>query len=165
MIRVGERLPEGVFRVKNEDGSVKEVTAAELFDGQTVVLVGVTGAFTATCHNSHIPQFVANAGEIKTRGVDRIVVLAVNDQHVMKVWGEALGAAGKIDFVADGTGAYARALGLEVDMSGGGLGKRLKRFSAVVEDGVVKTLNFEPEGSKGIQMTGAAAILGQLGAA
>jgi peroxiredoxin len=165
MIKVGDRLPEGLFRVKNEDGSVREVTTAELFGGQKVVLVGVPGAFTATCHNAHVPQFVANAGEIKARGVDRIVVMAVNDHHVMKVWGESLGSAGKIDFVADGTGAYARALGLEVDMSASGLGKRLKRFSALVVDGVVKTLNFEPEGGKGIQATGAATILSQLKAA
>jgi len=162
MIKVGDRLPEGTLRVKNDDGSVREVTTGELFGGQKVVLIGVPGAFTTTCHNAHIPQFVANADDIKARGADRIVVLAVNDHHVMKVWGESLGGAGKIDFVADGAGAYAEALGLAVDMSGGGLGKRLKRFSALVEDGVVKTLNFEPEGSKGIQATGAATILGQL---
>jgi peroxiredoxin len=88
--------------------------------------------------------------------------MAVNDHHVMKVWGESLGGKGKIDFVADGTGAYTRALGLETDMSPGGLGLRCKRFSALVEDGVVKTLNFEPEGGKGIQMTGAATILSQI---
>ncbi len=162
MIKVGDRLPEGKFRVKNEDGAASEVTTADLFKGQRVVLVGVPGAFTTTCHHAHIPQFVENADRIKAKGIDRIVVLAVNDHHVMKVWAESLGAADKIDFVADGTGDYARALGLEVDMTGGGLGKRVKRFSALVEDGVVKALNFEPEGGKGIQATGAATILGQL---
>jgi peroxiredoxin len=162
MIQVGDRLPEGTFRVKQDDDSVKQVAIDDLFKGQRVVLVGVPGAFTATCHNAHVPQFVTNAKEIKAKGIDRIVVMAVNDHHVMKVWGESLGGKGRIDFVADGTGAYTRALGLEADMSGTGLGMRTRRFSALVEDGVVKTLNFEPEGGKGIQMTGAATILSQL---
>jgi peroxiredoxin len=160
MIKVGDRLPEGSFRVKGDDGTASEVPTGQLFDGQTVVLVGVPGAFTSTCHNAHIPQFVANAAAFKAKGVDRIVVLAVNDHHVMKVWGEVLGGAGKIDFVADGEGKYARALGLEVDIPG--LGKRVKRFSALVRDGVVGTLNFEPEGGKGISATGAATMLEQV---
>jgi peroxiredoxin len=162
MIQVGDRLPEGTFRVKQDDDSVKQVAIDDLFKGQRVVLVGVPGAFTATCHKAHIPQFVTNAKEIKAKAIDRIVVMAVNDHHVMKVWGESLGGRGRIVFVADGTGAYTRALGLEADMSGTGLGMRTRRFSALVEDGVVKTLNFEPEGGKGIQMTGAATILSQL---
>ncbi len=162
MIKVGDRLPEGSFRVKDAEGKVSEVPVSRLFDGQTVVLVGVPGAFTSTCHAAHIPQFVANADALKAKGVDRIVVMAVNDHHVMKVWGEAQGGAGKIDFVADGTGAYTRALGLEADMSATGLGKRCRRFSALVKDGVVETLNFEPEGGKGISVTGAATMLGQV---
>ncbi len=160
MIKVGDRLPEGSFRVKQADDSVKQVPVGELFAGQKVVLVGVPGAFTSTCHNAHIPQFVQNIGELKSKGVDRVVVMAVNDHHVMKSWSEALGAAGKIDFVADGDADYARALGLAVAIPG--MGTRVKRFSALVEDGVVKTLNFEPEGGKGIQATGAATILSQL---
>lgn len=162
MIEVGQRLPEGRFRVKNSEGIAVEVPTAALFSGQTVVLVGVPGAFTSTCHNAHIPQFVANADAFRARGVDRIVVMAVNDHHVMKLWGESLGGAGKIDFVADGTGEYTRALGLEVDLSATGLGKRCRRFSALVKDGIVKTLNFEPEGGKGISATGAAAMLEQV---
>ncbi|MEX2319487.1 MAG: peroxiredoxin [Bauldia sp.] len=162
MIQVGDRLPEGTLRIKQDDDSVKQVATDELFKGQRVVLVGVPGAFTSTCHNAHIPQFVTNAKEIKAKGIDRIVVLAVNDHHVMKIWGESLGGKGKIDFVADGTGAYTRALGLETDMSPGGLGMRTRRFSALVEDGVVRTLNFEPDGGKGIQATGAATILSQI---
>lgn len=162
MIKAGDRLPQGSFRVKNDDGSVKEISTAELFSGQKVVLVGLPGAFTATCHHAHVPRFIATAGQIRAKGVDRIVVMAVNDHHVMKVWGEALAAAGELDFVADGTGAYTRALGLEVDMSGTGLGQRCRRFSALVEDGVVKTLNFEPDGAKGVHATGAATILAQL---
>ncbi|MEX0697037.1 MAG: redoxin family protein, partial [Dongiaceae bacterium] len=84
MIQVGDRLPEGTLRVKQDDDSVKQVTIDDLFKGQRVVLVGVPGAFTSTCHNAHIPQFVTNAKEIKAKGIDRIVVLAVNDHHVMK---------------------------------------------------------------------------------
>ena len=160
MIKVGDRLPEGSFRVKQADDTVKQVSIADLFKGQRVVLVGVPGAFTSTCHNAHIPQFVQNAAAIKARGVDRIVVMAVNDHHVMKVWSEAQGAVGKIDFVADGDATYASALGLAMPFAG--MGTRVKRFSALVEDGVVKALNFEPEGGKGIQATGAATIMAQL---
>ena len=160
MIKVGDRLPEGSFRVKQQDDSVKQVRTGDLFNGQKVVLVGVLGAFTTTCHNAHIPQFVENAAAIKAKGVDHIVVMAVNDHHVMRTWGEALGGAGKIDFVSDGDADYARALGLATPMAG--MGVRVKRFSAIVDDGVVKALNFEPEGGKGIQTTGAATILGQL---
>lgn len=162
MIGVGDRLPEGSLRIKQDDGAVKEVPTAELFGGQKVVLIGVPGAFTSTCHNAHVPQFIANVGPLKAKGADRIVVVAVNDHHVMRQWAEVLDAVGKIDFAADGNGDWARALGLDADLSHVGLGKRMRRFSAVVEDGVVKTLNFEPEGSKDIQATGAATILTQL---
>jgi peroxiredoxin len=163
VIAVGDRLPEGRFRVKPEDGPIAEVPMAELFAGQTVVLVGVPGAFTSTCHNAHIPQFVENAAALKARGADRIVILAVNDAHVMRAWRQSLGAVGKLDFVADGDGEYANALGLLVPMAG--MGMRLRRFSALVEDGIVKALNFEPASGKGISATGAAMMLAQLKAA
>lgn len=162
MIKVGDRLPAGSFRQKQMDDSVKQLSTDELFKGQKVVFVGVPGAFTSTCHNAHIPTFVKNEAAIKAKGIDRILVMAVNDQSVMKMWGESLGAAGKVEFVADGNGDYARALGLEVDMTASGMGKRVRRFSMVVDDGTVKAINFEPEGGKGIQTTGAATILGQL---
>jgi peroxiredoxin len=160
MIKVGDRLPQGTFRVKQDDDSVKQVSTDELFKGQKVVFVGVPGAFTSTCHNAHAPQFVTNNAAIRAKGVDRVVIMAVNDHHVMKTWGESLNGVGKIDFVSDGDGDYARALGLEIAIPG--LGKRVRRFSMVVDDGVVKSLNFEPEGGKGIQATGAATIMAQL---
>ena len=160
MIKVGDRLPPGKFRVKQADDTVAEPTVDGLFKGKKVVLVGVPGAFTSTCHRAHIPQFVTHAGEIKAHGVDAIVVLAVNDHHVMRAWGESLGGIDKLVFVADGDGDYARALGLAIAIPG--LGTRVRRFSALVEDGVVKTLNFEAEGEKGVQATGAANILSQL---
>lgn len=162
MIKVGDRLPEGSLRIKNDDGTASDVTTGDLFGGKTVVLVGVPGAFTSTCHNAHIPQFIANAEALRAKGVDRIVVMAVNDHHVMKAWGEALGADGTVAFVADGNGDYTRALGLEIDLSAGGLGRRGKRFSALVRDGVVETLNFEPDGSRSIDATGAATMLAQV---
>jgi peroxiredoxin len=160
MIAVGDRMPDGTFRVKPDDGPIAEVAAADLFAGKTVVLVGVPGAFTSTCHNAHVPQFVENAAAMRARGAERIVVVAVNDAHVMKAWRQALGAVDKLDFMADGDGSYADALGLLRPMPG--MGMRLKRFSALVEDGVVRTLNFEPEGGKGISTTGAALMLAQL---
>ena len=160
MIAVGDRLPAGTFRVKPDEGPIVQVTSAELFEGQTVVLVGVPGAFTSTCHNAHIPQFVENAAALKARGADRIVVLSVNDAFVMRAWRQALGAVGKVDFIADGEAEYARALGLAVAMPG--MGVRLKRFSALVRDGIVRSLHFEPEGGKGIAATGAAMILAEL---
>lgn len=162
MINVGDRLPEGIFRVKQADGTITPVPVLDLFKGKKVVLIGVPGAFTSTCANSHVPQFLDNAAAIKAKGVERIVVMAVNDAHVMKAWGESYKNGGELAFVADGTGDYARALGLEVDLSGVGLGKRVRRFSMLVDDGVVKTLNVEPEGSRSVTDTGAATMLGQL---
>ncbi|MEP0321016.1 peroxiredoxin [Bauldia litoralis] len=159
MIKVGDRLPDGEFRVKNADGTTTDLTTAEYFGGRKVVLVGVPGAFTSTCHNAHIPQFVANAGALQAKGVDRIGVMATNDHHVMKAWSQSLDADGKVDFLADGLGDFTRAIGLEVDMVPGRLGKRCKRFAAVIDDGVVKVLNFEPDGAKGISATGAAAMI------
>ncbi len=163
MIKVGDRLPAGSFRVKKAD-AVEEVPVDTLFKGQKVIFIGVPGAFTSVCHYDHIPQFIANSATFKDNGIDRIVVMAVNDAHVMKAWGEALNAEDKLDFVADGSADYARALGLAINLSHVGMGTRVKRFSALVEDGVVKTLNFEPEGAKGVQATGAATMLNQISA-
>ncbi len=164
MIKVGDRLPAGSFRVRNSEGTIEELSIDELFKGRKVIFIGVPGAFTSVCHYAHIPQFVANAATFKDNGIDRIVVMAVNDAFVMQAWAEALNAEDKLDFVADGNGDYARALGLEVDLSPIGLGTRVKRFSALVEDGLVKTFNMEAEGAKGVQATGAATMLNQISA-
>ena len=160
MIKVGDHLPEGVFRVKQDDGSVKQVTTHELFDKQKVVLVGVPGAFTPTCHNAHIPTFIRNVAAIKGKGVNRVAVMAVNDHHVMKAWHDAQNADG-IDFLADGSAVYARAMGLEADMSENGMGIRVKRFAMIAEDGVVEYLALEPPGGK-ITVTGAEDVLTHL---
>ena len=164
MIKVGDRLPAGSFRVRNGEGTIEEHPVDEFFKGQKVIFIGVPGAFTSICHYAHIPQFVANAATFKDNGIDRIVVMAVNDAFVMQAWLEALNAEDKLEFVADGSADYARALGLEIDLSAIGMGTRVKRFSMLVEDGVVKTLNFEPEGAKGVQETGAATMMNQISA-
>ncbi len=162
MIKVGERIPEGYFRVKDEEGKANKVSLEELFAGQNVVLVGVPGAFTSTCHNSHIPRFVENAEKIKAKGVDRVAVMAVNDHHVMKLWDEALDGAGRLDFLSDGAATVTKMLGMDVDRTEGGMGIRARRFSMIVEDGVVKAINLEPEGGSGVTVTGAATMLDQL---
>lgn len=162
MIKVGDRLPEGFFRVKDHEGKASKVTTEQLFAGQKVVLVGVPGAFTSTCHKAHIPRFVENAEKIRAKGVDRIAVMSVNDHHVMKVWEEALGGAGRLEFLSDGAATYTKAIGLDVDRSDDGMGVRARRFSMIVEDGVVKAINLEPDGASGVTATGAEAMLEQL---
>jgi peroxiredoxin len=158
MLKVGDKLPEGSFKVKQDDGTAKDVSTHELFDGQKVVLVAVPGAFTSTCHNAHIPTFVKNAGAIRAKGVDRIVVMAVNDHHVMKAWKEAQKAGPEIDFVADGSAVFTKAAGVENDLVGAGMGIRAKRFAAIVDNGVVRHIAYEPPGGK-ITVTGAEAVL------
>ena len=141
-IQVGDRLPQSTFRTMGPEGP-KPVTTDEVFKGRKVVLFAVPGAFTPTCHRNHMPGFVAKADEIKAKGVDAIVVTAVNDVFVMDAWTKQSGCDGKIEFIADGNGDFAKAIGLTVDASGNGLGIRSKRYSMVVDDGVVKTLNVE----------------------
>lgn len=158
MLKVGDKLPEGSFKVKQDDGTAKDVPTHELFDGQKVVLVAVPGAFTSTCHNAHIPTFVKNAGAIRAKGVDRIVVMAVNDHHVMKAWKEAQKAGPEIDFVADGSAVFTKAAGVENDLVGAGMGIRAKRFAAIVDNGVIRHIAYEPPGGK-ITVTGAEAVL------
>src|SRR5690606_10294486 len=120
-----------------------------LFTGKKVVLFSVPGAFTPTCSAKHLPGYVQKADELKRRGVDTIACMAVNDVFVMSAWGKSSDADGKVLMLADGNGEYVRALGLELDASKFGMGQRGKRFSMIVEDGVVKQLNVEPPGEFG----------------
>ena len=145
-IQVGERLPQATFRVMTPEGPAPKTTD-DLFKGRKVVLVAVPGAFTPTCHRNHLPGYVAKLPEIRTRGVDAVLVTSVNDVFVMEAWGKASGAEG-IELLADGNGDFANALGLTMDGSGFGLGTRSQRYSMVVEDGVVKSLNVEDTPSK-----------------
>jgi glutaredoxin/glutathione-dependent peroxiredoxin len=147
MIKVGDRLPEATFRVI-VDGAMKPRPASEVFKGKRVVLIGMPGAFTPTCNKNHLPGFVTHAGNIKAKGVDTIAVTAVNDHWVMHHWGQAAGGGGKIEFLADNNGEFAKAIGLEFDATGGLGGVRSKRYSMLVDDGVVKVLNVEEQTGK-----------------
>jgi len=141
-IKVGDRLPTTTFRVMTPDGP-KPKTTEEVFKGKKVVLFAVPGAFTPTCHKNHLPGFVKNAEAIKGKGIDAIAVTSVNDPFVQDAWKKASDPDNKIDFLADGSGEFAKAVGMELDASANGLGMRSKRYSMVVEDGVVKSLNIE----------------------
>lgn len=147
MIRVGDRLPNATFRTI-EDGKAVPRTTDEIFKGKRVALVGVPGAFTPTCHKNHVPGFVQNAAAIRAKNVDTIAVTAVNDHWVMHNWSEASGGTGKILFLADNNAEFAKAIGLDFDATGGLGGIRSKRYSMLVEDGVVKILNVEQETGK-----------------
>jgi peroxiredoxin len=142
-IQVGDPLPQTTFRVMTPDGP-KPKTTDDVFKGRKVVLVAVPGAFTPTCHRNHLPGYVQNAAAIKAKGVDAIVVTAVNDVFVMDAWAKASGAGeGQIEFVSDGNGDFAKALGLTMDGAGFGLGTRSQRYAMVVEDGIVRSINVE----------------------
>ena len=141
-INIGDRLPEGKFRVMGPDGPAVKTTD-EIFKDKKVVLFAVPGAFTPTCNNNHLPSFLRNADALKAKGVDTIAVTGVNDVFVMEAWKKATGAAGKIEFLSDGNGDFAKALDMTLDVSGHGLGIRSKRYAMLVENGVVKQLNVE----------------------
>lgn len=147
MIQVGGRLPNATFRVI-EDGKAVPRTTDEIFKGKRVVLIGLPGAFTPTCHKNHAPGFIREADAIRARNVDTIAVTAVNDHWVMHHWAEAIGGAGKLVFLADSNAEFARGIGLDFDASGGLGGVRSKRYSMLVEDGVVRVLNVESETGK-----------------
>ena len=141
-IKVGDRLPDAKFQVMTTEGQVWKTTD-EVFKGRRVALFAVPGAFTPTCNNLHIPSFLNNAAAIKAKGVHTIAVTGVNDVFVMEAWKKSTGAEGKIDFLADGNGEFAKAIDMAFDGSGNGLGTRSKRYSMLVDDGVVKKLNIE----------------------
>ena len=159
-IKVGDKLPNATFRVMTAEGP-KPKTTDDVFKGKKVALFAVPGAFTPTCSNLHMPSFLDNAEAIKAKGVNEIAVTAVNDVFVMEAWKKAAGAAGKIEFLADGSGDFAKAIGLENDMSAGGMGVRSKRYSMLVEDGVVKKLNIEEAPGK-CEVSGGQTLLGQI---
>ncbi len=144
-IQVGDKLPEATFKHMTKDGPAN-VTVAELTAGKTVVLFSVPGAFTPTCHAKHLPGFVSHADALKAKGVDTIACTAVNDVFVMDAWGKASHAGEAITLLADGNADFVRALGLELDATGFGMGVRGKRFALVAKDGVVTALHVENGG-------------------
>ena len=141
-IKVGDRLPQATFTVMTADGPATR-TADDIFKGRKVVLFAVPGAFTPTCHKNHLPGFIENAAAFKAKGVDEIAVTATNDVFVMNAWAKDTKADGKVTFLADGSAKFAKAIGLDLDLGERGMGLRSKRYSMIVEDGVVRTLNIE----------------------
>ena len=141
-IKVGDKIPAASLKYKNSDG-IQTISTADLFKGKTVVLFALPGAFTPTCSAKHLPGFINHAGDFKSKGVDTIACLSVNDAFVMDAWGKDRGATGKVTLIADGSGEFTKAMGLELDASGAGLGIRSQRYAAIIEDGVVKHLAVE----------------------
>ncbi|MGY6708674.1 MAG: redoxin family protein [Rhizobiaceae bacterium] len=159
-IGVGDKLPTATFKVPTADG-FKDMTTDEVFAGKKIVLIGVPGAFTPTCSNNHLPGFIENYDALLDKGVDGIAVLSVNDQFVLSAWARFLGVEDRIVFLADGNAEFSEAIGLAIDLSVANFGKRCQRFSAIVDDGVVKSLNIEVERGQATN-SGAAAMLQQL---
>jgi peroxiredoxin len=158
-IKVGDKMPAGVFTYPGADGPQK-MTTDQLFAGKTVVLFSVPGAFTPTCDARHLPGFVQHAAEFKAKGVDTVACMAVNDVFVMKAWGKASAVDDKVLMLADGNGDYAKALGLEMDATGFGMGIRGKRFALVVKDGVATGVFVEGPGE--FKVSSAEHVLAQL---
>jgi glutaredoxin/glutathione-dependent peroxiredoxin len=156
-ISVGDKIPSVTLKQLTPEG-VKEFTTDEIFRGKKVVLFAVPGAFTPACSQRHLPGYVDRASDIKAKGVDEIACVAVNDAFVMGAWGRDQKAEGKIRMLADGSGDFARALGLELDLTRGGLGIRSQRYSMLVDNGVVRSLNVEKQPGQ-VDASGADAML------
>jgi peroxiredoxin len=159
MIEVGQKLPDVQFNVPTADG-MKPMRTAEVFEGRTVALFAVPGAFTPTCSARHLPGFRDKAAELKAKGVDFIACTAVNDHFVMSAWAKEQNVGDDILMLSDGSGEFARALGLDADFSKFGMGPRSKRYSMLVVDGVVQQLNIEEGGE--FKVSSAEHLLGQL---
>jgi peroxiredoxin len=158
-IKAGERMPAGTLKRMTKEGP-KDVSTDELFKGKLVVLFSVPGAFTPTCDAKHLPGFVQLADQIRAKGVDTLACMAVNDVFVMNAWGKASGVGDKILMLADGNGEYARALGLELDAKGYGMGTRGQRFAIIARDGAATHVNVEAPGQ--FKVSAAEYVLGQL---
>lgn len=141
-IRVGEKIPSLTLQHKSEEG-VCDISTDEIFGGKKVVLFALPGAFTPTCSAAHLPGYIVKADDLKKKGIDRIVCLAVNDAHVMKAWGDQQNVAERVMMIADGSCHFTHAVGLELDRTEGGMGIRSQRYAMIVNDGVVELLNVE----------------------
>jgi peroxiredoxin len=166
-IKVGDRLPAGTlmeyFEVEKNGCSVgpNPVTVEDLTKGKKVVIFGLPGAFTPTCSAKHVPSYVASYDKLKAKGVDAIACVSVNDAFVMGAWARDQHTGDKVRMLADGSADYAKALGLELDLTARGMGVRCQRFSMLVDNGVVKALNVEAPGK--YEVSGAETMLTQLG--
>ncbi len=166
MIKVGDRIPDATLYESTEFGEAcpvnpKKVSVAEAVAGKRVVIFGLPGAYTPTCSAKHVPGYVANLDQLKQKGVDEVWCISVNDGYVMAAWGKDQHAIGKVRMLGDGSGEFSKKLGLEMDLGGSGMGLRCKRFSMLVEDGVVKQLNVEQPGK--FEVSNAETMLQQLG--
>ena len=144
-VQVGDRIPSATLMTMTGDGP-QQVKTDDFFAGKTVALFAVPGAFTPTCSAKHLPGFKEKAGELQAKGVDKIACVSVNDAFVMGAWGQDQGVKDEVALLADGNGDFTKALGLEMDGSKFGMGSRSQRYSMIVEDGVVKSLNVEQAG-------------------
>jgi glutaredoxin/glutathione-dependent peroxiredoxin len=158
-IKVGDTLPFDIKLKEMGEKGPKDVSVGEIFKGKKVVLFAVPGAFTPTCSMKHLPGFVESAAAIKAKGVDDIVCMAVNDAFVMSAWGDSQKAHGKVRMVADGNAELTKALGLELDASGFGMGQRSKRFALIAKDGKVEHVLIDPSG---LEHSSAQSVLSKL---
>lgn len=158
-IKVGDKLPEATFKVM-KDGKPADLTVSDLTKGKKVALFAVPGAFTPTCSARHLPGYKEKAAEFRAKGVDAVACVAVNDVFVMNAWGKDQQVGDDVIMLSDGNGAFAKAVGLEMDGSGFGMGSRSQRYSMIVQDGVVKQLNVEAPGK--FEVSSADFMLGQL---
>ena len=158
-ISVGDKIPSMDLNILGPDGP-GGISTDEIFSGKTVAVFGLPGAFTRTCSARHLPGFVDNAERLKAKGIDTIVCIAVNDAFVMGAWGKAQDVGDNVMMVADGSAKFAQAMGLEADMSAKGFGVRSQRFSMVVEDGTVKSLQIDAPGT--FEVSSAEVMLGEL---
>ncbi len=159
MIKAGDRLPDVQFSIPGPEGATQARTA-EVFGGKTVALFAVPGAFTPTCSAKHLPSFKEKASELRAKGVEAIACTSVNDLYVMRAWARDQGVETDIVMLADGSGEFAKAIGLDADFSKFGMGLRSKRYSMIVKDGVVDQLNVEEPGE--YKVSSAEHMLGQL---
>ncbi len=158
-IKTGERMPAGKFKIMGDNGP-QDLSTAQLFDGKRVVLFSVPGAFTPTCNAKHLPGFLEHFAALRGKGVDTVACMAVNDVFVMNAWGKSAGVGDKVKMLADGNGDYARALGLELDASGFGMGHRGQRFAVIVDKGVATKVFVEAPGE--FKVSAAEHVLSQL---
>jgi len=158
-IAAGDSIPAMKIMEGTEDGP-KELDTAAFFAGRTVVLFGVPGAFTPTCSAKHLPGFVEHAAALKAKGADAIACMAVNDAFVMKAWGKDQGALGTVTMIADGSAAFTKAMGLELDLTARGLGLRCQRFALIAKDGKVVHVAVEAAGA--FDVSSAEAVLAKL---
>ena len=158
-IQSGDSIPNAAFTVMAPDGPQLRTTD-QIFKGHKVVLFGVAGAFTPVCDKNHLPGFLDNLDQFKAQGVDEIALTGVNDVFVMEAWAKSAGADGKISFLADGNGDFARALGLSLDLTARGLGIRSQRYAMIVDNGVVRKINVEAAPGK-VETSSAEALLKQ----